>query len=331
MTAIAREMVAWGKRLFERRLVSGWGGNISCRLSDGDILITGQHAPLGFLTASDIVRLTSDGKARGKNRRASSETPMHLAIYQGTDARAVIHAHPPMTLAYSFDHDRFDPLSFEEKFTVGTVAVITQETPTVTRPEALVESLLYQPIVIVKGHGTVAVGGDLKEAFLLTDLLEEAVRCHAFRAQAGSPRPQTGVSANAARPQPSANHAYPLFSREHMHALVKSVKEDQQFRADGSATGLTTSLTLHLRDSDAFWTVKFTAGEIAGIEQSADGEFLISAEKRWWEAVFNNRMDPFFATLRGKLTLERGDLAKLAQWYKPFQRAFTLWQTIPVR
>lgn len=330
MTAMAKEIVAWGKRLFERRLVSGWGGNISCRLGDGDILITGQHAPLGFLTESDIVRVTSDGKPRGNSRRASSETPMHMAIYQGTDARAVIHAHPPLTLAYSLDHDRFEPLSFEEKFTIGTVTVITQDTPTVTRPEALVEALFYQPVVIVKGHGTVAVGRDLMEAFLLTDLLEEAVRCHAFQAQGGS-RPKTALAVEAAWPQPGADHGYSLFSREHIDALVQSANDDQQFRAAGSATGLTTSLTLHLRDSNAFWTVRFAGGEISSVDQSADGEFLLSAEKRWWEAVFNNRIDPFFATLRGKLLLERGDVAKLAQWYKPFQRAFTLWQTIPVR
>ncbi|MDZ4343795.1 MAG: class II aldolase/adducin family protein, partial [Candidatus Binatia bacterium] len=57
MTALEREIIRWGKLLFERRLISGWGGNLSCRAGKTEFLITGQHAPLGFLTAKDLVRV----------------------------------------------------------------------------------------------------------------------------------------------------------------------------------------------------------------------------------------------------------------------------------
>ena len=56
MTEIRREMIQWGKLLFDRRLISGWGGNLSCRVGQEGFLITGQHAPLGFLTPEDLVR-----------------------------------------------------------------------------------------------------------------------------------------------------------------------------------------------------------------------------------------------------------------------------------
>jgi L-fuculose-phosphate aldolase len=325
------EMIRWGKLLFERRLISGWGGNLSCRVGKNDFLITGQHAPLGFLAPKDLVRLKSDGKPARQGRRASSETPMHLAVYDGTDAQAIVHVHPPMVLAFSLTHDSFAPVSYEEKYTIGKVSVIAQDTPTVTKPEEVVEALKYNPVVIIKGHGTVAIGKNFQEAFLYTDLLEEAVQCQFFIEKAEI----AGAASTSARPEQLARTApgerFALFSKEHMQALVDSANQDSQFRAHGADTALTTSLTLHLEETNDAWTVRYLNGEITELLPSAGGEFMISGKVEWWEAVFRARIDPFLATQQGKLKLKRGELAELSRWYKPFQRAFALWQTIPIQ
>ena len=331
MTKLEREMIYWGKLLFERRLISGWGGNLSCRLDKNRFLITGQHAPLGFLTPKDLVRINQDGRALAKDRKASSETPMHMAVYAGTDAQAIVHVHPPMVLAFSLTHDSFAPVSYEEKYTIGKVSVIAQDTPTVTKPEEVVEALKYNPVVIIKGHGTVAIGKNFQEAFLYTDLLEEAVQCQFFIEKAEI----AGAASTSARPeQPAATASgerFALFSKEHMQALVDSANQDSQFRAHGADTALTTSLTLHLEDTNDAWTVRYLNGEITALLPSAGGEFMISGNAEWWEAVFRARIDPFLATQQGKLKLKRGELAQLSRWYKPFQRAFALWQTIPIQ
>jgi L-fuculose-phosphate aldolase len=333
MTALEREVIRWGKLLFERRLISGWGGNLSCRISESEILITGQHAPLGFLSPKNLVRINREGKPAREGQRPSSETPLHLAVYEGTEAEAIVHAHPPLVLAFSFTHESFVPLSFEEKYTIGEVAIIAQDTPTVTRPELVVEQLKYHPIVILKGHGTVAIGKNLQDAFLLTDLLEEAVRCQAFKAPApGAPADSHTAPPHNGNPPPSAGgESYVLFSKEHMAALVERANQDSLFRHHGSETGLSTSLTLQLEETDVSWTVKFVAGEITELTQRTDGEFVISGKEEWWRAVFGNRIDPFLATQQGKLKLKRGELAQLSRWYKPFERAFSLWQAIPAR
>ncbi len=330
MAKLENDMMRWGKLLFERRLISGWGGNLSCRAGKNTFLITGQHAPLAFLTLKDLVRLNSDGKPVRKEQRASSETPMHMAVYSGTEARAIVHVHPPMVLAFSLTHESFVPVSFEEKYTIGEVPIIAQDTPTVTKPEKVVEALRYHPVAIIKGHGTVAIGKTFQEAFLLTDLLEEAVHCQFFkdgvaanRESATDPAKQESVAPDGKR--------YPLFSKEHMTALVESANGDQDFRKFGGETSLTTSLTLHMEENNTAWTVKFLSGEIAELNQRSDGDFLISGNAEWWNAVFSNKIDAFLATQQGKLKLKRGELAELSRWYKPFQRAFALWQTIPIQ
>ncbi len=333
MTARERELILWGRRLFERRLISGWGGNLSCRVGQKAFLITAQHAPLGFLTPNDLVRIDHEGKPANKKQRASSETLMHLAVYQGTDSEAIVHVHPPMTLVFSLNHGSFVPVSFEEKYTIGEVPVIPQDTPTVTRPEDVVKELKYHPVVILQGHGTVAIGKNFQEAFLFTDLLEEAVHCRFFKERI-SQSPATGSEPRQKEniiPTSGAARAYKLFSREHMGALVESANGDSEFRTHGSQTALSTSLTLQMEENQASWTVRFVAGEITEMNQSSDGAFMISGKEEWWRAVFLNRIDPFTATQQGKLTLKRGALAELSRWYKPFRRAFTLWQIIPLQ
>ena len=334
MAKLDNEIIRWGKLLFERRLISGWGGNLSCRLGKKEFLITGQHAPLGFLTPKDLVHINAEGKALRKNQRASSETPMHLAVYAGTDAQAIIHVHPPMVLAFSLTHDSFVPVSFEEKYTIGEVPIIAQDTPTVTKPVKVVDELKYHPVVIIKGHGTVAIGKTFQDAFLLTDLLEEAVHCQFFKERVGAATAASNGADSKQRPNTAPQQAgerFALFSRDHMQALVDSANQDSQFRSHGAETGLTTSLTLSLEESDNAWTVKFLDGAIAELQHGDGGEFMISGKAEWWKAVFSNRIDAFLATQQGKLKLKRGELAQLSRWYKPFQRAFAIWQTIPVQ
>ncbi len=331
MKKIEREIIYFGKLLFERRLISGWGGNLSCRLAKEQFLITGQHAPLGFLKIQDLVRIDSKGKPLRKTQHPSSETTLHLAAYKGTEAKAIVHAHPPKVLAFSLSHASFVPVSFEEKYTIGKIPVLPQETPTVTDTADVVEELKLRPIVILRGHGTVAIGKDLKEAFLLTDLLEEAVQCQLVRDQIqGSSEPeQTGQKEQkkASKQTP----AYPLFSREHIEALIESANGDTEFQRQAREENLTTTLTLCLDETSAPWSVHFDNGRIVRLEAADDGEFVISGKRQWWEAVFKGRIDPFLATQQGKLKLERGELWKLSRWFKPFQRAFHLWQNIPIR
>jgi len=332
MVNLEREIIQWGKLLFERRLISGWGGNLSCRHGEHQFLITGQHAPLGFLTTKHLVRIDRDGRSEEESQRPSSETPMHLAIYAGTDAQVIVHTHPPMVLAFSLTHETFVPISFEEKYTIGEVPIIFHDTPTVTQPEKVVSELKYHPVIILKGHGAVAIGKDFEEAFLLTDLLEEAVHCQFFKERLNGAPGSGGAPAKIqTKPIVASGEAFELFSEQHMKALVDGANADSDFRSLGAETRLTTSLTLFLEELERAWTVQFRDGTIIGLQPGDSGEFLISGKAEWWNAVFSNRIDPFLATQQGKLKLTRGDLADLSRWYKPFQRAFALWQTIPIQ
>src|SRR5207247_6795537 len=129
--------------------------------------------------------------------------------------------HPPMVVAFSLSRNSFVPVSFEEKYTIGEVPIIPQDTPTVTKPEPVVEALKYHPVVIIKGHGTVAIGKNMEEAFLFTDLLEEAVHCQFFKervGKGGAPRAKSAEKRTGVAVQSGKSSA--LFAQEQMSAVV---------------------------------------------------------------------------------------------------------------
>ena len=58
----------------------------------------------------------------------------------------------------------------------GLIPVIAQDTPAVTKPQAVVEALKSSNLVALKNHGVVCIAGTFKEALHLIENLEDAVR-----------------------------------------------------------------------------------------------------------------------------------------------------------
>jgi L-fuculose-phosphate aldolase len=94
------DIVEVGRRLHERAYVASNDGNISVRL-DGDlILTTPKSVSKGFMSPDMMVVIDMSGRKVRGQRDPSSELLMHLEVYRSRpDARAVVHAHPPVLLA----------------------------------------------------------------------------------------------------------------------------------------------------------------------------------------------------------------------------------------
>ena len=167
------DMITTGRLLWEEGLVTSHGGNLSVRVSQDRILITKTGTKLGTLEISDLIEvpLSSDRK---EFPEASSELVVHQAIYTRTGAKAVVHAHPPYTVAMAEFTDEIVPRDVEGRLTYGKCPVVSVEKPHASEElaEAVAEALKKCKIVCVKGHGTFAVGKSLDEALFLTSSLE---------------------------------------------------------------------------------------------------------------------------------------------------------------
>jgi L-fuculose-phosphate aldolase len=191
--AAVEAMIEFSRRLVESNLLEFKGGNLSVRLGDDDMLITRRSSAKGIPTPDDIV-CTSLTTEDDNAFLASSAMEIHRAIYQKTDARAVIHAHPATVVSLSFFMDRIVPPD-ENGLLYLRPRMSVVAAPTLFGwnlvAEQMAECLTEEKVVVEKWHGTFAKGVDLTEAFHRTRAAEftagQIVRLAELRRTFGEP------------------------------------------------------------------------------------------------------------------------------------------------
>jgi L-fuculose-phosphate aldolase len=323
------EIIQVGRRLYETGLTVAKSGNLSARLDQENILITASGSSLGQLKDSDIVKLNlTDGKFTGA-LKPSSELPLHSLVYKNFSSRVVVHCHPPLINGYFAVAKTLKAMSFETKFYLGEIPVIPQETPTVTDPEPVIAALKTNNLVVLKNHGTVAVGDKFQDALAITEALEEAVKSAAIARLLDKDvldDLDTALKNDLKRSQP----AYQMFSSGHIQAIVDLVNQDEFIAQKGKELDLTVKLAIKLDDSGEVFKFNFEKGKIIKLDTDSDAPFVISAPGVVWEQVFLGKLDSFVAVTQGKMKLS-GQLGQLSKWYVPFNRLFALFKEVKIR
>lgn len=162
-----------GNDLFMSGLVSSHGGNMSVRLGDR-LVITRRGSQLGHLAAEDLIE-TGLYQDDSNIMLASSEVPVHRAIYNNTAALAIIHAHPKTAIALSLSEDEIIPVDVEGSYLLHKVPVVSSEIASGQELAAVVAPSLKQyKIIMVRGHGCFSTGQLLEEAYQWVSCLEES-------------------------------------------------------------------------------------------------------------------------------------------------------------
>jgi L-fuculose-phosphate aldolase len=168
-----------GERLDRKDFIASNDGNLSVRDADGTVLVTAAGSRKGYLRAEDIVRVDLSGRPLAGSGTPSSETAMHLAIYRlRPEARAVVHAHPPVATGFSVAREPMDACVLPEVIaTIGSVPLASYATPGTPELGASLEPVLRaHDVVLLANHGAVAVGPDLEEAYFRMERLEHTAR-----------------------------------------------------------------------------------------------------------------------------------------------------------
>ncbi|MBM4237697.1 MAG: class II aldolase/adducin family protein [Euryarchaeota archaeon] len=173
--SIRKEIVDFGKLLYDRRLTFGTAGNISARAGEDRMLITPSGKCKGLLQESDPILMSiSSGKVVGRGK-PSIETPFHLAFYRSREeVGAVIHSHPlSCTVLAVAGVPVKTGLTPEGVLVLGDVPLVKYETPGTERlARRLTESAVGARACLLEKHGAIAVGKDLEEAFYRIETLE---------------------------------------------------------------------------------------------------------------------------------------------------------------
>jgi len=323
---LKNEIIKVGKRLYEQGLAVAKSGNISAKVDDDNILITASQTYLGDLSSDDIVKVNIKTNTVTGNKNASSELPLHSLVYKNFPSKAVIHCHPPLINGYFAVTSSLKALTFETKFYLGEVPLVHQDTPTVTKPGEVIEALKKNNVVVLKNHGVVAMADTFNEALALVEAMEEAVSSVAV-ARLFDNKILDDLD-NALKAKLTADQgSYPMFSREHIQAIVDLVNKDELILEKGKELDLTVKLAITLNGSDKAYKFNFEKGKITRLDPDADAPFVISASADIWREVFLGSLDPFVAVTQGRMDLQ-GQLGQLSRWYVPFSRLFELFKQV---
>jgi L-fuculose-phosphate aldolase len=181
-------LVRYGNRLLDDRLAVGSAGNMSVRAGD-EVLITPSGVPYRDMNADDICVIGTDGTLRGGTAEPSSETPMHLAVYAATRARAVVHTHSAEVIALSAVCDELPAIHYAIAGLGGPVRVAGYTRfGSADLAAAAVAALDGRRAAILQNHGAICYGATLAEAYDRALLLEWLAQVHRLACSRGEPR-----------------------------------------------------------------------------------------------------------------------------------------------
>jgi len=182
-------MLKYGLYLDRYGLITLSGGNLSMRLPDGNFLVTPSGMIYEDMNLDDFVIVDEDAKVIEGFRRPSVDTAGLLYVFKHRkDVNAVIHTHQPYATAIGLIQDEFPcNLTTLANAAHGSVKVAPYAaTATEEFGVAAVNYLGDQLAVILKHHGLVSIGKDLKQALYACVYTEEAAKTY-YVARAMSP------------------------------------------------------------------------------------------------------------------------------------------------
>lgn len=178
-----RLIVESGVKMSHSDLTVSTYGNISCRDPEtGLIYLTPSGMNYDTVTEDDIIVVDLEGNRVRGERKPTIEAGMHLAIYRARpDVNAIIHTHPLYSMVYACQGAEIPIFMDGAAQTLGdTVRVSTYALPgSPEMAENVVEALGDKAMsCLVRSHGAVCVGADMKAAFKVCTILEMAAHIY---------------------------------------------------------------------------------------------------------------------------------------------------------
>ena len=188
------DLIARAVRICNVADVMDFNGHVSARdADDANVMwINNRHASRSTLTADDIVPFDiKAGKRIGEGIEPPSEWHIHAEIYRRRpDVGGIVHSHPPYILTLSAAGHKLKPLSSTGTFIPEEGAPIFDSPVLINTPArgvGVAEAMGTAPVVVMRQHGTVTVGGYAEEAVTRMICAEDNAKIQYQALQIGTP------------------------------------------------------------------------------------------------------------------------------------------------
>ncbi len=180
--AARKELVAWGKELYDQGLVKGSGGNLSIRIDENTVLMTPTGWFLGHMTEACISKIDMDGNLLD-GEKPTKEVPLHLAVYhERPNVRAVCHTHSTYATAYASSVEDGTLMPVYTPSVAAKVGPIMVTAFALPGSEQLGENvragIRNSNGTLLSNHGVVAVGPSMSDAVSVANEIENNAMIH---------------------------------------------------------------------------------------------------------------------------------------------------------
>ncbi len=229
----ADQIVMFMQRVYDKKLTSMSGGNLSVRDNEGNIWITPASIDKGSLTRRDIICVRPNGDCEGPHA-PSSELPFHRSVYKlHPDLNAVLHAHPPALVAFSVVR-RLPELNLTPtvRYMCKNIKMAAYAIPGSQALSAEVGKVFEQGcnIALLENHGVCVGAADMLTAFQQFETLNYAAELEALATRRGEIRPlsetacqmsKTNVCSELRNVSPQPCSSEELAARRDLIALIR--------------------------------------------------------------------------------------------------------------
>lgn len=195
----ALEMVAMAKSLFARGYSFGTAGNLSVRVGDA-IYATPTGSSFGTLATDTLAVCDLSGHSQG-TVKPTKELPFHLAAYRARPtARAVVHLHSTYATAVACLQNldlanALPALTAYFAMRVPSLPVVRYLPPGDPGLADDVERFArVTPAMLMRNHGSIAIGESLQEAAALAEEVEETSRLYFILGNRAEPLTQEAIA-----------------------------------------------------------------------------------------------------------------------------------------
>lgn len=190
LKAEREEIVKYGKKLVEKNLTEGTGGNLSILNRDEKLWAI---SPSGLdyfdIEAEDIVVLDLDGNIIDGDKKPSSEWGMHLNIYKNRiDINAVIHTHSVFSTTISALRETLPAAHYMIAMAGKNVRCAEYASfGSKELGENALEAMEDRNAVLLANHGLLAGSNDLAHTFKIIEEVEYSAEIYYRARSIGKP------------------------------------------------------------------------------------------------------------------------------------------------
>ena len=190
-----RAVVEAAREIASLGLVAGSSGNVSLRLQPAErdrelLAITPLGKPWSDLQDEDIVIVDFDIEPVEGDLVPSSETLLHVGAYRRrADVNAVIHTHSVYCSVAAVTGVDIPPIIDEMVIYVGGAVRVSEYAFPGSQElaDAVCAALGDRNAALIRNHGAVSVGRDLREAIDVCALVERVAQIYVYASLLGKP------------------------------------------------------------------------------------------------------------------------------------------------